>query len=150
MKKLLCAVLFTAIAAPATAADIGVSVNIGEPGFFGQIDIGNAPAPQVVYAQPTVVEAAPEFAAAPPIYLHVRPGYEANWKAHCHEYNACGRPVYFVRDDWYQHQYVPHYRQLHPVHPAEVRHDEHRDEHGDEHHDPRRDDRHDDPDHHDH
>jgi hypothetical protein len=26
------------------------------------------------------------------------------------EYNACGRPVYFVRDDWYQREYVPRYQ----------------------------------------
>ena len=33
-------------ATTAQAADIGVSINIGQPGFYGRIDLGNAPAPQ--------------------------------------------------------------------------------------------------------
>src|SRR5579871_5511299 len=88
--------------ARAFAGDIGVSVNLGEPGFFGQIDIGNAPPPQVVYPQAVIVEPAPEYAQAPPIYLHVPAGYERHWREHCHEYHACNRRVLFVRDDWYQ------------------------------------------------
>ena len=45
-----------------------------------------------------------------PIYLRVPPGHQKEWKKHCHAYNACGRPVYFVRDDWYEREYVPVYR----------------------------------------
>ena len=29
----------------------------------------------------------------------------------CGRYNACGRPVLFVRDDWYTRSYVPAYRE---------------------------------------
>ncbi len=39
-----------------------------------------------------------------------RPGHEKHWRKHCAQYNACGRPVYFVRDDWYNNEYVPRYR----------------------------------------
>jgi hypothetical protein len=63
----------------------------------------------VIYAQPVVIQRAPEFVSAPPIYLHVPPGHEKHWSKHCAQYNACGRPVYFVRDDWYNNEYVPRY-----------------------------------------
>jgi hypothetical protein len=97
----------------ATAGDVAVSISVGQPGFFGQINIGNIPQPQVVYAQPVVVQPAPEFVAAPPIYLHVPPGHEKHWSKHCAEYHACGRRVYFVRDDWYNNEYVPRYQHEH-------------------------------------
>jgi len=29
---------------------------------------------------------------------------------YCPKYNACGRPVYFVRDRWYNEVYVPQYQ----------------------------------------
>ena len=90
--------------------DVGVSISVGQPDFYGQIDIGNVPQPQVIYPRLVVIQRAPEFVSAPPIYLHVSPGHEKHWSKHCHEYNACGRPVYFVRDDWYNNKYVPRYR----------------------------------------
>lgn len=108
MKKTIFAAMLSGLALPAMA-QVGVSVSVGQPGFYGQINIGSAPPPQLVYTQPVTVEPAPEF-AGPPIYLHVPPGHEKHWDRHCAEYNACGRPVYFVRDDWYNNQYVPYYR----------------------------------------
>ena len=45
-----------------------------------------------------------------PVYLRIPPGHEKHWSKHCGEYGACGRPVYFVREDWYQKTYVPYYR----------------------------------------
>jgi hypothetical protein len=110
MKKIMCVALFGTCAAPAFAGDIGVSISVGQPGFYGQIDIGNVPSPQLVYSQPVVVRQATEFVSAPPIYLHVPPGHEKRWSKHCAQYNACGRPVYFVRDDWYNTEYVAHYQ----------------------------------------
>ena len=96
-----------ALAAPAQA-QIGLSVNVGEPNFYGRIDLGDAPPPRFVYRRPVVVEG--EVDGRDPIYLHVRPGYERHWRRHCGEYGACGQPVLFVRDDWYRRRYVPHYR----------------------------------------
>lgn len=83
---------------------------MGQPGFYGAIEIGNAPMPQVIYPQPVVVQAVPYgVAVPPPVYLRVPPGYARHWRWHCHEFNACGRPVYFVRDNWYRQVYAPYY-----------------------------------------
>ncbi|MDB5986137.1 MAG: hypothetical protein JWR16_1190 [Nevskia sp.] len=106
MKKILLAAALITCSVPAFAG-VGVSVNVGEPGFFGQIDVGGAPPPQLVYERPVIIQQAPGYDAQP-IYLHVRPGYEQNWRSHCAEYGACGRQVYFVRDEWYNQQYVPY------------------------------------------
>lgn len=111
MKRLLFAVALAASAAPVLAADVGVSINIGQPGFYGRIDIGDFPQPQVVYRQPVVIERV--VVTRPPVYLRVRPGHEKNWRKHCREYNACGEQVYFVRDNWYQQDYVPRYQERH-------------------------------------
>jgi hypothetical protein len=101
----------TALAGGATcAAAQGVSVSAVisgpvVPGVYGQVVIGNAPPPPVVYQQPTIVEPAPVVVGAPPlqpIYLHVPPGHAKDWRRHCHEYHACNRPVYFVRSAEYE------------------------------------------------
>lgn len=134
MRKILCAALFSALATPAFAADVGVSVTVGQPGFYGQLDIGNAFPPQLIYPQPVVIQRAPEFVSAPPIYLHVPPGHEKHWSKHCAEYHACGRPVYFVRDDWYNHEYVPHYQHEHGGHDHEHGHGHDKDSEHDEGH----------------
>lgn len=110
MKKILFAAALAVASVPAFAG-VGVSVNVGQPGFYGQIDIGDAPAPQVIYAQPMVVERT--VISAEPIYLRVPPGHAKHWSKHCAYYNACGRPVYFVRDGWYSRQYVPYYHEHH-------------------------------------
>lgn len=108
-KTIIAALLAAAAAAPALAADVGLSVSIGQPGFYGQINIGNAyPQPQVIYQEPVVIEQRAVYGA--PVYLHVPPGHEKHWDKHCREYNACGQRVYFVRDDWYQNSYAPAYR----------------------------------------
>jgi len=114
-------------------AQVGVSVNIGEPGFYGQINLGNLPPPPVVYANPVIVQAPPPGVVSPPLYLRVPPEHHQHWDRYCHQYNACNRHVYFVTDEWYSHTYVPHYVHEHP-HEAEHGH-EHEHEHEEhEHH----------------
>ncbi|CAG9932294.1 hypothetical protein [Candidatus Nitrotoga arctica] len=49
MKRFLFTAARVLITAPTLAADVGVSVNIGQPGFYGRIDIGNYPQPQLIY-----------------------------------------------------------------------------------------------------
>lgn len=93
------------------ATDVGVSVTVGQPGFYGHIDIGNFPSPAIIYPQPVVIQPVPVGVVAAPIYLRVPPGHYKHWNKHCVKYNACGRPVYFVRDSWYDNVYVPHYRE---------------------------------------
>lgn len=105
------AIAAATITTPAYAADVGVSVSIGQPGFYGRLDIGDYPQPQVIYRQPRVVERIAED--RPPIYLRVPPGHARNWRKHCHEYNACGERVYFVQDSWYNREYVPRYQEKH-------------------------------------
>lgn len=106
------------------ATDVGVSVQIGQPGFYGRIDIGNAP-PPVVLSQPVWVQRQP--VRVQPVYLRVPPGHQKHWSKHCARYNACATPVYFVREDWYQERYAA---------PAEQREGErgrgrgHGDDHG--------------------
>jgi len=130
---LLAAALMAGTLASAAHADgVGLSINIGEPGFFGRIDIGDAPAPQLVQRRPVWIERPRGAPEQQPIYLHVPPGHQRNWGRYCHQYNACGEPVLFVRDSWYQRSYVPHYRE------RKDRNDGERGDHGD------RGDRHDD------
>ncbi len=147
--------LSAGFATPAMA-DVGVSINIGEPNFFGRIDIGDAPRPVLRAPRPVIIERGPPNVVVEPVYLHVPVSESQNWRRYCGRYDACGRPVYFVQDTWYRNVYVPHYqghredfdRRYHE------RHDDHHDWHGerredwrDDRHD-RRDDRRDDRDHH--
>lgn len=100
--------------ASVSSADVGLSVDVGEPGFYGRISIGDYPRPEVIYSRPIYFER--EAIERPPVYLHVPPGYERHWRSHCHEFRACGERVYFVRDDWYEHEYAPRYRERHHRH----------------------------------
>jgi hypothetical protein len=128
MKRLLTAMAMAtaSITAPAFAADVGVSITIGEPGFYGQLDLGNYGRPPVIYSRPVTITRGRYGTSLEPLYLRVPQGHSRDWKRYCGRYDACGRPVYFVRDDWYRNTYAPRYR------------DDHREVHRDN-----RDDRHD-------
>ncbi len=102
------------ISTPVLAADVGVSVKIGEPGFYGRLDIGDYPQPQVIYRRPMIIER--NSMNRQPVYLRVPPGHAKKWRKHCREYNACGEQVYFVRDSWYNREYVPRYQRSHGDH----------------------------------
>lgn len=118
--------LALAALAPAQAADVGVSISIGQPGFYGRIDIGNAPPPVLMYPQPVIIQPVPVAVVRQPIYLHVPPGHAKDWGRHCARYAACNQPVYFVQDRWYQEVYVPQYRQRYAPPPGKYRHDDDR------------------------
>ena len=49
----------------AHAVDVGVSIQVAQPGVYGRIDIGRFPQPQVVVAQPVLI--------APPVIVGKRP-----------------------------------------------------------------------------
>mgnify|MGYP003575479816 CR=1 FL=1 len=150
MKKILIAAgLAVASLAAMASPNVGVSVSVGQPGFYGRIDVGNAPPPRVVYAEPVIVHRPPPVLVhRPPIYLRVPPGHQKRWSRYCDRYGACGQPVYFVRDDWYRDHYRDrHVRRAPPPRVVVVDHhpgwrDHHR---RDDHRDGRRDrdDRHD-------
>lgn len=97
------------LSSTAAATDVGVSVNISQPGFYGRIDIGRAPQPVLIYTQPVIIEHRAMPVMRQPIYLRVPPGHEKNWAKHCRKYSACGQPVYFVQDSWYREVYAPRY-----------------------------------------
>lgn len=76
-----------------------------QPGIYGRIDIGNAPPPPLIYAQPIIIQRPAVLVQQAPLYLHVPPGHAKKWSKHCGKYNACGQPVYFVKvrgDDAYE------------------------------------------------
>ena len=114
MRKFLILAFFACV--PVLAADVGVTVTIGEPGFYGQIDIGTYPRPRLLYPSPVIIRAVPVGVVREPRYLRVPPGHEMHWERHCAEYDACGVPVYFVEDGWYKTVYVPEYRKKHGHH----------------------------------
>lgn len=115
---------------PAFATDVGISVSIGQPGFYGRIDLGRYPSrPQVIYGQPRMIERS--VIVRDPVYLRVPPGHRKNWGKHCGQYNACGEQVYFVQDRWYEREYAPQYRNQHRSQQNDYRDD--RDDRGNKH-----------------
>ena len=76
MRHLVLTIAVAAASAGAMAADVGVSVRVGQPNFYGRIDLGELPRPQVVYAQPIIVQPAPVGVVVQPIYLRVPPGHD--------------------------------------------------------------------------
>jgi hypothetical protein len=116
LKKLVVSVCLaaTAFMVPALAqTSVGVSVGINQPGLYGRIDIGNYPQPVVINSQPVVIVQPAVVVQRQPIYLYVPPGHQKKWGKHCYKYNACGQPVYFVKEQWVQERYQqehPHWK----------------------------------------
>lgn len=115
-RRIMAAALLTLLSAPALATDVGVSVSISQPGVYGRVDIGRFPRPDVVVAQPVIVQPPRVVVVQPePVYLWVPPGHRKDWRKHCAKYDACGQPVYFVRDEWYERhvRHHPHHQHRH-------------------------------------
>lgn len=111
MKRIMCAAALALCVMPVLAADVGVSVTVDQPGFYGSIDIGGYPRPRTINIEPVMVR--PVVGVVTPIYMHVPPGHAKKWSRYCHQYSACGRPVYFVQQDWYEGTYLPQKRSKH-------------------------------------
>ena len=113
MKRFLLSLLGLAATVPVLAAEVGVTVAISQPGVYGRVDIGRFPQPQVVVPQPVIIAPPRVVAVAPapvqPVYMWVPYGHRKDWSRHCHQYNACGVPVYFVRHDWYDREVRRHH-----------------------------------------
>ncbi len=93
------------------AADVGLSLRIGQPGFYGEIHLGDFfPVPELIYPNPVIIYTPPNVVHQP-LYLHVPHKHVKNWRRFCIQYRACDRPVYFIREQWYNDVYIPHYRQ---------------------------------------
>lgn len=124
--KYLAAFFTIILTGPAIAANVDVNINIGQPGYYGRIDIGDFGRPQLIYREPMVIY--PVSVPRDPVYLHVPPGHAKNWRKHCRKYNACGERVYFVQDRWYEREYVPRYQAMHRDHGREDRDEDHHDD----------------------
>ena len=111
MKRFLltAAIIATTVTIPALAADVGISLNIGQPGFYGRLDIGGYPQPDVIYVRPKHVER--RQMDLEPVYMRVPRNHSRQWRKNCYKYNACGERVYFVQDNWYNSQYIPRYQE---------------------------------------
>ena len=104
--------VFSITSAHVMASDVGISVRIGQPGFYGEIHLGDFyPVPDLVYPEPVIIHRPSAYIGQQPIYLHVPPGHAQLWHRYCYQYNACNRPVYFIRKNWYNNVYIPHYHQ---------------------------------------
>lgn len=134
MKRILIAAMLTFAGTSIFAADVNVSINIGEPGFYGRLDTGGYPPPQLIYREPRVMYRSAMHRT--PIYMNVPPGHAKNWPKHCRKYNACNERVYFVQNSWYQQEYAPRYQKQH-----DSRRDDRRDDHRDDRREGRDDDR---------
>ncbi|STQ89671.1 hypothetical protein [Iodobacter fluviatilis] len=91
-----------------SAAHAGVSVQFGQPGFYGSFNLGDFQQPRLIYREPRIIQQV--TVVQPPMYLIVPPGHAKNWSKHCRRYNACSRPVYFVQESWYNSEVVPRYQ----------------------------------------
>jgi hypothetical protein len=113
MKRILIAAAIAAftITTSAAAGNAGVTVRIGQPNFYGRIDIGDFPQPQLIFVHPMIITRGP--INRPPIYLHVPQSHARHWSKHCRQYNACAEYVFFVQDNWYDSEYVPRYQERH-------------------------------------
>ena len=103
--------ILVAASTAALANDAAVSITVGQPGFYGRIDIGDYPPPQLIFPEAVIIE--PVGVVRMPVYLRVPPGHAKHWTKHCHRYDACNQRVYFVQDDWYEHTYMPDYHRRH-------------------------------------
>ncbi|MCH8179440.1 MAG: hypothetical protein IIA02_06625 [Proteobacteria bacterium] len=105
--------LLGAVSAAQANTNVGVSVSVSQPGFYGRVDLGDQP-PVLLYPQPVIIQQSPYGARQRPIYMFVPPGHSKNWGRYCGQYNACGQPVYFLRErppaygDRYDHDHDRH------------------------------------------
>ncbi len=106
---LLAGTLLVGTAAPSSAENVGISISLGQPNFYGRIDLGDMQRPPVVYRNVRIIERRSRYAHSEPLYLRVPTNHQRNWRRYCRRYDACSHPVYFVRDNWYREQYVPQY-----------------------------------------
>lgn len=71
-----------------------------QPGVYGRIAVpAGGEAPPLVHARPVVAGPEAPSATGDPLYLYVPPGQLRRWGQHCAKWQACERPVYFVRVD---------------------------------------------------
>jgi hypothetical protein len=130
--KYLLMVIPLGLAPYSNADDLGISVILEKeiaPGVYGRVELGNDSRPELYYPQPTIIVKDSKYARYRPVYLHVPPGHAKHWDKHCHKYNACGRPVYFIRsaeyDTYDDHEHHQHDKKKHQTKGKEKHHGKH-------------------------
>lgn len=103
MRRLVLLLLAVTGCAAAWAQDRGRWTNVTQggalrPGVYGRIAVQGTP-PPVVNTTPVTVQRVTSDRRAAPVYLYVPPGQLRRWPEHCAKWDACARPVYFVRVD---------------------------------------------------
>lgn len=69
-------------------------------GVYGRIEVQRPDAaPPLIHDKPVIVRRHIGAVAEAPLYLYVPPGQVRQWGRHCAKWNACDRPVLFVRMD---------------------------------------------------
>lgn len=134
MNRIIALVLAAGAVGSAVAQpSVGVSIGISQPGVYGRIDIGDVPRPALVLQQPVLIAPPRVAVVREPVYLYVPPTHQQNWRRYCGRYDACGQPVYFVRDEWvrerYEHEHPEWNRGKHRGWDKQDKHDKH-DKHG--------------------
>lgn len=69
------------------------------PGVYGRIEVRNAPPPPLLSPRPVIATKELGPPRHEPVYLYVPAGQVRRWSRYCDRYDACERPVYFVRMD---------------------------------------------------
>lgn len=127
-KLLIAGLLGLSCAAQAQTSVSAAVAGVLAPGVYGRVDVSNGVIPPLLSAQPVIIAQAP--VAVQPVYMHVPPGHAKKWRKHCHKYNACGAPVYFVQANYAgqpTHVVQPHYDEhggkKHKKHKKDKHHD---------------------------
>lgn len=103
------------IYAPAAEAQVSITLQLGQPSYYGPISTGYGIRPPVYSSRPVIVTPPRgrqrwSQASGQTVYLRVPPNQARDWRRYCGRYQACNRPVYFVRDAWYRNVYAPRVR----------------------------------------
>ncbi len=103
--------LLSLAALPAPAqAQLGVTLQFGDPNYYGRLSPVGLAVPSVYNVRPIAVQPRRWGPPLQPLYLRVPAGERANWSRYCRRYGACQAPVYFVQDRWYRDVVVPRHR----------------------------------------
>ena len=69
------------------------------PGVYGRIQVRQGPPPPLLSPQAVVATRELGPIRGEPVYLYVPTGQVRKWSRYCERYQACERPVFFVRVD---------------------------------------------------
>jgi hypothetical protein len=97
-----------ALAALTTASSGGGSLNAASTESpHGTVDVRNFSRPDLVSPHPVIIRFMSAQMLARALYLHVPQAHRTEWAGYCHFYQACGHPVYFVTEKWFDRVYRP-------------------------------------------